>query len=752
MALTPEEELELEQLQQVQGNLVSSLEDIKLQMSKEKEQAKTIQQPVEEEGLLSQIGKTLAPLKEPLKNYGKAFEKGAEQGLFSGGAEEVRAFFGSATGDQDYEKIKKQQEESFKKAEEEYPIPTFLGEAAGSIAQGAAITGLTSGLGAPVAITNALSKLQKASKLAQKLAKPAGLAARIAKTGAIGAAEAGAQAVLRSEKSLGEQAKEGFEGVGSALKSGAIVGGGLEGAGKLVKGVGGLGGKIITKKIEEGKFFPSARPILKAVEFGKKGIGFSSEESLQRPVQNLVKVIEEKVAPSIRNSLRDVKEVSNYLLENVQKDIDVDDVINSGVSKLRSEGNIDASRFADYISNKYKFLLKSLQPEDLVKDSLLPPVPVTRIPLAQAKLLVRDINNELKAKQNLSETFKNTISNMAKTIDSTIDSAVTDRDAAEAVLKDPEITLKYLRILNQASPTTLAEDILSKMDSNFKLKNPEDALKKAENLSKNAMDKSKKALNEVLSTLGEDKENQITEVTKILQDPRNKLILQEAIKNLGPIKILDGKMRNILNAQEILTGKSLPKTDVENAENVIDLLRVISGQTKEGISADISKIKYDKALNYLATAIPEVADRIEKEVRPAADDLFMVRYLHGLGFDPALKDTAIVQNLKLGGIAKTTAQAANIAAQITESAKKGVSGPILGVPTTTMLRPTVSAIRSLKNAIDYLGGGKEYKWISDRLQDALNAPDEGRRIAILNTLMSYESFRNLVKENNKPQD
>jgi len=210
------------------------------------------------------------------------------------------------------------------------------------------------------------------------------------------------------------------------------------------------------------------------------------------------------------------------------------------------------------------------------------------------------------------------------------------------------------------------------------------------------------------------------------------------------IKILDGKMRNILSAHELLTGKSIAKTDVEKVENIMELFKTITGQTKEGVSADINRATYDKALDLLGSAIPEVADDIQKVIKPAALDLFMIRYLHGIGFDPALKDTAIVQKI-LGPGAKIATQAANLSAQALQAAKKGVSGPIVGLPTTTMLRPTVSTLKSLKNRTDSMKGPIP-EMISERLQAAINAPDEGRRIAILNTLMSYDYFRNMVKD------
>ena len=39
-----------------------------------------------------------------------------------------------------------------------------------------------------------------------------------------------------------------------------------------------------------------------------------------------------------------------------------------------------------------------------------------------------------------------------------------------------------------------------------------------------------------------------------------------------------------------------------------------------------------------------------------------------------------------------------------------------------------------------------YKRVSQGLEDALNQKDEARRAAIMNTLMQYESFRKMLKE------
>jgi hypothetical protein len=320
-------------------------------------------------------------------------------------------------------------------------------------------------------------------------------------------------------------------------------------------------------------------------------------------------------------------------------------------------------------------------------------------------------------------------------------------DAAEAVVKDPEATLSFIKLLREANPKSLAEDILNIVKPNLKDKTSEQAAKRAKKLSENIVGKYKTSIDELSKSLdGKSSEQQISEVRKLLEDPRNKLIIQEAAKNLGPIKILDGKMRNILSAHELLTGKSIPKTDIEKIDNVMELFKNISGQTKEGVSADITKAKYDKAMDLLGSALPEVSNEIEQMVKPAVNELFMVRYLHGIGFDPALKDSAIVQKT-LGTTPKLAAQTANLSAQALESAKKGVSGPIVGLPTSFALRPTVSTLRTIKNMVDSQKGPIP-KIISEQLQTALNSQDEGRRIAILNTLMSYDYFRNMVKDIN----
>ena len=704
--------------------------------------AQQVPEQIPEEGFLSSVAGAVKKVAEPLMEYGGALEKGFEQGLLSGGAEETRAAALAAAGG-DYESAKKEQEAAFKESEEEYPGTTFLGELAGSVAQGAAISAATGGAALPASVANFISKLSKANKAMQVISKVAKPAARIAKTAAIGAVEGAAQGVLKSEKSLYDQAKESFKEAKKGAALGGVLGGGLETAAKVTKKAAGGVGDFISKKIDEGQMPPSLRPIREGFRYGEKGIGVSSEESLKRPVKNLMNVLENKVQPKVVNSLREVKDLSNYLLENVNKPIDIDEIVESGVSNLKSQGHLDANKFADYIKNRYKAIQQSL-PE--VTDVYGQATGKSKkIPLNNAKMFVRELQAELDSKPQLNENFKNIVNDIKKNVDSLIDTSITDADAAEAVLKNPEATLNFLNLLRNASPENLAEDILVKLKSNVKFKNPEEAVKKAKETSKKIIENYKSSMDDLFKDLDSlPYDQKLSEVSNILKDPRSRLIIQEAAKNLGPVKILDGKMRNILSAHELLTGKSIAKTDVEKVENIMELFKTITGQTKEGVSADINRATYDKALDLLGSAIPEVADDIQKVIKPAALDLFMIRYLHGIGFDPALKDTAIVQKI-LGPGAKIATQAANLSAQALQAAKKGVSGPIVGLPTTTMLRPTVSTLKSLKNRTDSMKGPIP-EMISERLQAAINAPDEGRRIAILNTLMSYDYFRNMVKD------
>lgn len=733
--LTPEEQEEYLRLIQEEKQLV---EPPVSQQSKEIEQSQESISP-QEESIFSKAYGAVKPIVEPVLEMGAAAEKGFEQGLLSGGAEETRAATLSATTGGDYESLKKEQEALFKKSEEERPFSTAAGELVGGVAQGALISAATGGTGLPIAIVNSLNKLAKLNKAADLAFKSIKPVARIAKTAAIGAAEGAAIGSLKSEKSLKEQAKEGFQEAKESSKSGAFLGAGLESAGKIIKGSAGAVGDFISKKIDEGKFFPSARAVREGYRYGKEGIGFSSEKSLMRPVKTLMKVIENDVQPKIQKAMRETKDLSDYILKNAPHRVDVDDTINSAIAKLKSEGNLDANKLADYISNKYKAIKKAAEPPVGVT-GVLGETP-SKIPVMDVKLFIRDLNNELNSKPQMHATFQDTVRKVTKDLDNIIDSTITDSDALDIVLKDPEQAINFFNILRRTSPKALAEEELSKIPS---VVSPEAASKMAEKISK-VVTQSQKSIDSILNKLDElPIESKLSQMSEILKNPRSKGILKEAGKNLGPIKILDSKMKNILSAQELLTGELFPKTDVEKADQVMNLFRIISGQTKEGISADVNRAKYDKAIDLLAQAFPELADTINKRIKPVTDDLFMVRYLHGLGFDPALKDTAVIQKV-LGPAAKLTAQTANIVGQISTAAKKGVSGPVVGIPTTTLLRPTKSVLESLKRRVENRPGPVS-KMITERLQDALSASDEGRRIAILNTLMQYSYFRDLVKE------
>jgi hypothetical protein len=150
-------------------------------------------------------------------------------------------------------------------------------------------------------------------------------------------------------------------------------------------------------------------------------------------------------------------------------------------------------------------------------------------------------------------------------------------------------------------------------------------------------------------------------------------------------------------------------------------------------------------MNNIRQVSPEMADKIEKKITPILENIKYQRYIMGEGFERGSKDSGIIRGV-VGDVGKLAAEGANLAAQTLKAGAEGKAGPL--PLTSTILRPTTSVFQSAKTVVDDVlqarPESKVWQTISDTLEKALNEKDENRRAALLNTLMQYESFRNII--------
>jgi Mrp family chromosome partitioning ATPase len=191
--LTPEEQLELEEIQKerqaLEAEQTSITQDI-VEFEKTQQQAMgevpeaadlQPQDTQAQPNILERIGKSVAEVAGPVSDYvGETTEATArqfEQGLASGYADEARARIRAANTGRPYEEVLKEVQAEEEEIRSKSPVASAVGGLGGAIAQGMAITSATGGLGAPVAAVNVASKAAKLGKAITTIAKGIGTGA-----------------------------------------------------------------------------------------------------------------------------------------------------------------------------------------------------------------------------------------------------------------------------------------------------------------------------------------------------------------------------------------------------------------------------------------------------------------------------------------------------------------------------------------------------------------------------------------------
>ena len=450
MALTPEEELELKQLEEEQSSLYGELESIRSQLTKPK------QPTVFEEETIPQTSMVEAGL------------RGAAQGLTFGMADEIGARAESLLTGKPYEKALSESRAEYKAGEQEYPITSAVGEVAGGIGQAVGLTVATAGTAAPVAGAGAIGRIARLGQLAKNVLVPttkAGAAKNIVTAARTGAIMGGLTGIGKSEK----EGMESLKDAPSAALAGGVAGGVLGGA---VEGLGIAGkkaGAYISKGIDEGKYPEFFRMIRTGAKLGGEGKEFLSEASAQRAERQAYKAAGEVIIPELESNLKAARDVRNHLLANSKIPLDIENEVSTLANKLAKRPETEVKDLLSNLKGNISEIvgnpqIKKPAPKlydaegNIIKTSPQQvDSPVSQLSALQSYSILKEIDGAVK--DELPAEVKKAIFEATKGIRSKIQSSL-DSAQVDDILKIPTADGQDLRSVYQSLVSQLPEDAL----------------------------------------------------------------------------------------------------------------------------------------------------------------------------------------------------------------------------------------------------------------------------------------------------
>lgn len=645
---------------------------------------------------------------EPETGILEAGARGLAQGLTAGFADEITASLESALTPKTYKQSLKESQAEYKKAEEEYPTLSTASEIGGGLAQAVAL----SIAGTPAAgAASGAGKISKAAQLLKNVLNPttkAGLLKNVGTAAVAGGAQGALQAVGKSEEQGVERLKEAPAG----LLSGALVGGALTGtlglAGKGIEKI----GEGISKKVDEGKYLPLVGSIRQGFRSGMEGRGFATEANLNRSMQEALDVAENVVRPEILDTLSELREFREGILKGSSAITDISDIVTIFNKSLKSVKTPEADKFRQTIKSYY---------DQLASEGQLNPF--------MANNVAKQIKDFIKENVELSADIKRIGYTAANDIKNQIAKRIPDQEAIEIVSKDPALLSKFRKYIRDISDEDLSMSIKNKLNLSDK-----EAAKKAKEI-KNIVKTMSAAFSE------EDPEA----VSSIVQSPQLMEQFKKVLALTSPVKVIDTKMNKLLNASEILGDVVGGRSEAEALDDVVKIFKNIIQQPKDSADAFLSREKFKRSLDNIREVNPELAKNIEEKLKPIIANIKYQRTIMGEGFEKGEARTGLVRGT-LKDVGSLVAEGANLAAQTAKAAEAGIQGPL--PLTSTLIRPTTSIFQSAKSVVDDIlaanPDSKPWKSISETLGKALAEKDENRRAALLNTLMQYESFRNII--------
>jgi len=690
MALTPEEELELKQLEDQLPTIMSDYEELKKQLAPKPEGVET--------------------------SMPEALLRGAAQGLTFENADEIAAALsgvgGLVTGEgfgKAYEKGLEESRAEYAASEEEYPATSMAGQIAGGIGQGLALSAL------PGASAASASKTLTAANRLKNLLLPS-----VTKSAGKNIASAiTSGAVSGGLTELGASEDKGLGDLASGAASGAVVGGTLGAGIEGIKGIGGKIGQKISEGIDKGEYPEIFKQARTAIRTGLEGQGFTTPKDKQILIDEAKSVAKDFV-PQISEELKKVGNLRQKILDNTEG---VYIPVEKSVQALLDELKVNPYKKANSIR-------KQIQKIYIDKRMALQGTPFTP---SAASSLAADIEDLMRTNKDVNKSISNLGYSTAKAIDDAVSMTIDTKTALAALAKDPEALADYSKYIQTLTP----DELLGKPLKKGKKITAEVAKQKADELVG--------ILNDVTSMIGTEDPTIVNDFLR-KSDP-------DLVANLNPIRKLNDQMRKALAARGILGVKKGTNFDEKKYKDFEKIFQNILDQGKDTKSSLVKKERYEAAMANLKDSFPELAKQIDERVQPVVDKLQLKSYMETGSLDASGEKSGIIKSA-IGNLGQLGVSGLNLGAQTMSAANKGVSGPFkLGatVPTSTMIRPSVSTLTSLKNATDEMVELRKFrgsdpgifKMISDRLDDALREKDEARRAAIINTLMQYSVFRNL---------
>ena len=243
--------------------------------------------------------KPVEPEQEPEEpGMPEAFARAMAQGVTFGFSDEITGKLKSMFKGTPYEQEVEKERQAYKAAEEAHPITSTVGEIAGGIVPAIATAPLTGGFSA------------------------APLAARIG----IGAAEGLATGAIYG---AGKADKDTLEEAKSGAGMGALVGGAIPVVGAALKGV----GKGISAAVDSENAPKYLKDLKKSLSLGLEDKGLVSSGSVAE-MKKEMKDVAQKVPQLLNNELDSNTNLKQYLLENTNKTINIDDITNEAISSL----------------------------------------------------------------------------------------------------------------------------------------------------------------------------------------------------------------------------------------------------------------------------------------------------------------------------------------------------------------------------------------------------------------------------------
>jgi hypothetical protein len=704
MALTPEEQLELQQLEQEQSSLGSQYEQLKNQIQLQN-------QPVQE-----------APETDTIE----ALARGTAQGLTFDTADEITAALESGLTSKPYEQALKESRAEYKASEEQYPISSVVGGLAGGIGQAAAVGALTGGTGAVAGAAQTGSKLAKLGSLAKSALLPSVEKSAIKNIGT--AARTGA--LMGGLTSIGASEKDGlerFEDVPGGALTGGIVGGVLGGAVEGVKGAAGAIGGKLSKAADEGSLPFSFRKIRDLWRSGKEGQGYVTEKELRGIDEKFQDAAEESVN-LIQSNLDNLRTIKNRILENVEEPISVNSPISNllaGLQKSASENLADAEPALKRVEGLYQGKMNAIVNE------------AGDISAKSANDLASQLEDYIQSNPEISSEVKTLFKNTIKDIKLNLRYSVKSEKAYMALKDSPETSDLYKKYIQEIPDSALeTSDALSPDEKKFftnlkasitrKSKTPE-FKKQQDEMYQEALKEVKKRRTTKIKTkeMKPDEAPMYEDLKKEIQG-----IMQDAASN-NPLAKLDVMMHNILNASESLGGVTRGEgTALKRKFKVFDVMRGVTSETGSGQKAFM---RYEQAISDLEKSSPKLAAAFREITEPRIIELENKKFLEGAKLGEGAKENTVIKQFVTGPATQVAGQAANIMAQ------PGFSLPRLGVTGLNYMK------QQIDNRLAKSPESITYKTFSESLQRAIESKDEARRAAILNTLMQYKAFREMFK-------